>query len=111
MTTTQELKPADITLRQLGGSRRLKAMINGRDFMSDNDGRTLVFTFSSCRKANRIRITLNALDLYDVDFIKVGRLNRKTFEVPVKTTGSVENVYAEDLRRVIEEFTGLYLSF
>lgn len=86
-------------------------MIGGRDFFSDNNGQTLVFKFSGSRAANYIRITLNGLDLYDVEFVKLGRLNRKTFAMsPNKTTGEFSDIYAEDLKRIIEQFTGLYLS-
>jgi len=111
MSDATQMKPADVTLQQLGGSRRLKLMVNGRDFFSENDGQTLYFKFSSCRKASVVKITLNALDLYDIEFIKPGRLNKKTWEMsPNKTTGEFANVYAEDLKRIFEEFTGLYLS-
>ena len=105
------MKPADITLRQLGGSRRLKALIGAKDFFSADEGRTLCFKFSMCKEANSVFVTLNGLDLYDVKFVKRGRLNRKTFEMsPHKTTGEFENVPVENLKSVIEDFTGLYLS-
>ena len=101
---------ADTTLQQLGGRGRLKAMIGARDFSSRDDGRTLHFKFPACPKANVCKITLNALDTYDVTFIKVGRLSRKTYEVPVQTTGEFSGVYCDQLREVFEGFTGLYLS-
>ena len=66
---------ADETLRQLGGSNRLNVMIGAKDFFSDNDGKTLVFKFSMCKKANCVKITLNGLDLYDIEFVKIKKFN------------------------------------
>lgn len=102
---------ANETLRQLGGTGRLKAMIGATNFFHENDGRTLRFHFAMCKTAKVVTITLNGLDLYDVKFIKPGRLSRKTFTIsPAKVTGEFENVYADDLKSLFEEFTGLRLS-
>lgn len=107
---TETIKAADIILSQLGGSRRLNIMIGAKDFFSDDNGATLIFRFAMCKTANRMRITLNGSDLYDVKFEKVGRLNMKTFNVPVTVAGEFSDVYAEDLKGLIESQTGLYLS-
>lgn len=104
------MKPADITLQQLGGSRRLGVMIGAKDFMSDNDGRTLIFKFMRTPSANAIRITLNGMDTYDIEFIKIGRRNPKTYETPVTTTSEHKNIYAEDLHSLFERVTGLALT-
>lgn len=85
-------------------------MIGAKDFYHENEGRTLSFRFKSCNKANLVKITLNGLDLYDVEFVKVGRLNRTTLSVPRKTTGSFSHIYGDQLVRVFEDFTGLFLS-
>jgi len=105
------MKAADITLQQLGGRGRLKAMIGARDFFSENEGQTLVFKFSGCRKVNSLKVTLNGLDLYDVEFYKIGRysINRPMSDI-VKKVGGYDNVHAENLSNVIEGFTGLFLS-
>jgi len=109
---------ADTTLNQLGGGLRLSVMIGARNFMSDDDGRTLCFKFKSCRKASYVRITLNGLDLYDIEFIKParfkatrGRHNQLGLAYAEnKTTGEFENVAADQMRDVFESFTGLVLS-
>lgn len=101
---------ADITLSQLGGSRRLSAMVGAHGFYSDNNGQTLTFKFKMCKEANYVKITLNAMDTYDIEFVKIGRLNKKTFQVPVKTVKTYEGVYADNLRDVFESFTGLYIT-
>lgn len=107
---TIETKPADIILQQLGGSRRLAMMIGAKEFFSDSNGSTLIFRIAMCDTVNRIRITLNGLDLYNVQFEKVGRMNRKTFSFPVTVADEFTNIYAEDLKGLIESQTGLYLS-
>lgn len=104
------MAPADIILSQLGGRGRLKVTIGAKDFYSKNDGNTLQFKFAMCKLANLVEITLNGSDLYDVKFIKVGRLNKKTWEVPTKVTGEFSDVSVENLMDVIEDFTGLYLT-
>lgn len=106
MTLTNEYakETAWTTLSQLGGSGRLGVMIGATNFSYDKDG-GLSFHFKMCRKANMIRINLNAWDTYDITFTKY---NRKTYEV--KEVKKFEGIYVEDLRRTIEEFTGLYLS-
>lgn len=104
------MKPADITLQQLGGRRRLGVMIGAYDFFSDNDGQTLTFKFKMCKEANCVKITLNAMDTYDIEFIKIGRLSKKTWTVPVRKVKTYEGVYADQMQEVIESFTGLYMS-
>lgn len=101
---------ADVILSQLGGAGRLKVMIGAREFYSENNGQTLYFKFAMCPKANVIKITLNGSDLYDVEFWKRGRLNTKTMTVPNAKAGEFSDVYAEDLKEIIENYTGLYLS-
>jgi hypothetical protein len=101
------MNAATITVQQLGGTRRLNAIIGAKDFMSDNDGQTLMFNFSGSKVANYVRITLNALDLYDIEFKKIGR---KAGSLQAWKTGEFENIDAENLKNTIESFTGLYLS-
>ena len=105
------LKPADIICHQMGGQGRLKAMIGAHDFFSDNNGQTLVFKFRSCRKANYIKITLNSMDTYDLEFVKIPSLNAmmKKNAKPV-TVHTAEGIYNDMLKDVFESFTGLYLT-
>ncbi|CAB4143899.1 hypothetical protein UFOVP466_9 [uncultured Caudovirales phage] len=110
MTTTSEIKPADIILQQLGGSRRLSVMVGAYDFYSDNGGRTLRFRFKGCPVANLCKVTLEASDTYTVKLEKLGRMSRKTYTIPVTVAAEFDDVYAENLRGVIERATGLYLS-
>lgn len=95
---------ANTTLEQLGGANKLKAMVGATNFSYDSKG-TLTFSFKSCRKANIVSISLSPMDLYDIEFSK---MNTRSYEC--KTVKTFEGVYAENLKSVIEEFTGLYLS-
>lgn len=105
-----DMKPADVILQQLGGRNRLNVMIGAKDFYSVNDGNTLSFKFAGCKKANCVKITLNARDLYDIEFIKIGRRNPTTFETPVTEVKTFEDIYADTMREVIENFTEMRLS-
>jgi hypothetical protein len=101
------MNAATITAQQLGGTNRLKTMIGAKDFMHDNGGNTLMFKFSGSKVANYVRITLNAVDLYDIEFKKIGR---KAGCLQAWKTGEFQNIGAENLKGTIEKFTGLYLS-
>jgi hypothetical protein len=96
---------ATTILQQLGGSRKLQMMIGLKQVISEPLGVTLVFPLPSHEGAvNRVRITLNGLDLYDMDFIRT----RGTSQKVVK---EFDNVYAEDLKSMFEKGTGLYIRF
>lgn len=49
---------ADETLRQLGGSNRLKVMLNARYFTSSDNGATLTFQFYGSKKASHLKSTI-----------------------------------------------------
>lgn len=108
MTTTSTPNAATIIASQLGGTRRLSVMIGAKYFAHDNNGTTLSFRFAGCSKMNHVKITLNSMDLYDIEFIKV---RRATAKVPFSTVKTIEGVYAEDLIRIFESATKLYLTF
>ena len=93
---------AETTLMYLGGTGRLKAMINARDFSYDDEG-TLKFKFSSYPKANVVYFILTPMDDYTIEFRKVTASNNKL----VKT---IDGLHFDQLKPVFEEETGLYLS-
>jgi hypothetical protein len=96
---------AETTLQQLGGSGRLSAMIGASKFAHSKDG-ALTFHFKGFKKANVIKIELDkANDVYVVSFYKY---NQKTFDCPM--VAQYTWVYADDLKNVIEIYTGLHLS-
>lgn len=97
-----ELIVANTILQQLGGSGRISAMLGTKNFVGDEN--SLMFDFKMCKKAKKVRITLNSMDTYDIEFYKI-----RKFEHTV--TGDFKGVYCDELKNVFEEFTGLYLSF
>lgn len=102
----RHMEVATIIMKQMG-ARKLQMFVKGREFIAikgDHDLGGLRFKFSGNRKMNFCEVHLNGKDLYDVKLIKVHGTSRKV-------KAETNDVYAEDLRRVFEEHTGLYLSF
>ena len=100
---------AQITLNQLtnssNGGNRLSAMIGAKNFVRDEKKYTIGFKFAAkaTNKANYCRIKLNAMDLYDVEFINIRGTN-------IKTVGTHNGLYADMLKSTFEDETGLRLS-
>jgi hypothetical protein len=53
-------------------------------------------------KANYINITLNSMDNYDIEFIRIFKFNREVIK-------KFENVDAENMHEIIRDTTGLDL--
>ena len=94
---------AEEILRQLGGNRKLSAMIAmnnvffGMDYL--NKG-YLQFDFKGCRIASRVRIFLEHNDTYTLEFYtKTGVLK-----------ATKKNVYNDNLIEKFQNYTKLYLS-
>lgn len=104
-TLSRGEQTARIISHQLGGNSRLSAMIGATHFAFSDKDNSLQFHFKMCKKANIIKIKCNSLDLYDIEFYKY---NRRSFACPM--VKEFNNIYAEDMRGIIEEFTGLYLN-
>lgn len=91
-------------LKQFGGQRSLY-MIGAKHVCSLSEGGVQMKHMKTTidnKASNFFKITLNSMDLYDLEFGYVHGVNytiRKT----------VENVYAEDLVRIFEDTTKLYL--
>jgi hypothetical protein len=86
--------------RQLGGNKFL-AMTGGQ---ASVEGNTLIIKLPARGlRGYGFTITLNAMDTYDVKFVKL----KRNWEVEERTA---TNVYAEDLRGIIEHETGLRTS-
>lgn len=97
---------ASTLLRQLGGQARLVAMIGAKDFIRnvEEDGTpSLSFKFKGSPKANYARIALEGDDTYALKLFRI----RGYDAVPVR---EVSGLYADGLRSVFEQATGLYLS-
>lgn len=102
------LKVAETILTQLAGPNptgKLRAMIGGKDFSGGANSVQFKWTAKAKNRANCLRVELDPLDTYIVEFWKVGR--GATDPTMVK---KFDTVYAEDLRKLFERETGLYIS-
>jgi hypothetical protein len=87
-------------LNQLGGMGKLKMMTGAYNFVAYPSGVSFKLKNPS---ANYVKITLNGLDLYDLE---VGRIRGIKYTILHKD----ENLYNDMLKPAIEEATGMYLS-
>lgn len=101
---------ATTILEQLGG-HKFTAMTGSKNFMDDGD--TLRMTLAKNQsKANRLYITLNGLDAYDLHFFNYtpAKFNPKTLawkDEKIVEIETVTDVYAVDLQRVFTRVTGM----
>jgi len=95
---------AQTILQQLGGTRFAvmtgsKNFVGGSNFLQFSVGR------GTKNKANKVKITLEASDLYTLEFFSVRGVN-------VKQCGdAVRDVYADKLQAAFTEATGFYTNF
>lgn len=101
---------ANLTLNQLaqreGGANVLAAMTGAKNFMRSDEDNFVSFRFTAKakNKANFIKITLNAMDTYDVEFGYIRGMN-------YTVRSSNEGLYEDMLKAHFESETGLYLTF
>ena len=81
----------------------IPVMIGAHSFVGDASTLTFKWRAKSSDGSNCVRVTLNELDLYDLDFFSV-RGTRVTDK------GGIGNVYGDGLRAAFEGKTGLRLS-
>lgn len=87
------------------GMNRLVTMVEAKNFVQSENDNWVRFQFmkSSGTKARYVQITLNGSDLYDVEFYRMWKLEKKVVSVH-------ENVYFDQLKALFEAETGFYLS-
>ncbi len=98
------MKPYEIILEQLGGNKFVA--MTGAKLMHDGDY-ILIAKIKGSRIYNQISIFLNGLDLYDITFKKIGTI-KTNFRTIVEKI--YKDVYAENMKNIIESETGLYIS-
>lgn len=96
-THPDEEDVSKIILQQLGGNKFIvmtgaKNFVRGKNSLTFNIGRNKT-------SANKIKITLNSKDLYDVEFFKGGK-SMKTFD----------DIYFDGLRKIFTDYTGMRTS-
>jgi hypothetical protein len=98
-----DLLVANTILAQLGGGGRLRAMLGAETFVGSENSLSFRFKARAKNGSNGLYVRLDPSDTYTVEFVSV-RASKRTVKA------SFEDVYAEDLRRLFESETGLYLS-
>jgi hypothetical protein len=95
---------ADTIIQQLGGAGQLRAMLGTKSVLVDENSAR--FDFRMVRKANKCLVTYHpGLDLYSMDFYL---LNAR--KASCKLVQSYSMIYADQLRSLFEDFTGLRMS-
>lgn len=107
MTTSQTAREtAGTIIQQLGGNRFI-AMTGAKNFVcGTNDNGNDFAAFKVGRNAGKVsyvRIVLNSMDLYDMEF-----LNIRNFEC--KTIAKCEGLYNDMLQDTFTQVTGMYTS-
>jgi hypothetical protein len=97
--TNQEI--ATTILKQLGGNK-FKVMTGAKNFAYGDSNLTFKIGRNS-GKCNHVRVTLNSMDTYKMEFISV----RGT---TIKTVKEFNNVYCDQLQEIFTEVTGMYTS-
>ena len=95
---------AKTILEQMGGMRRLALMVGAKNFVGGENRVSFKIGTGAKNKINAVRVTLNARDLYDVEFLRI-------WGTKVKTVEKVEDAYCDMLVDLFESETGFYLSF
>lgn len=100
-------------LQQFGGRMALKMIgasgLRGGELPEDRGYfLTIDFKAFSLNLANRVTITLNQMDTYDMKFERIhySSMNRKDLQEAIKEH---EGLYFDQLQEVFEQDTGLYL--
>lgn len=97
-----ELRVAQTILAQLGGNRFI-VMTGAKDFLGGEDSLMFRLPRGSARDGiNKVKITLDWTDTYNVDFLKCDFKKHES-----TTISSHTFVYADGLQRLFTEVTGL----
>lgn len=93
---------AKTILEQLGGNK-FRMMTGAKNFLGFTEGITMKIGRNSSN-SNWLKITLNSMDTYDMEFAKVTRMGEK------KSVTEYNNVYNDMLTDVFTKHTGMYTS-
>lgn len=116
-TATTNTMIASTILQQLGGNKFI-AMTGAKHLVALDNG--IKFSIGkNASKANTVKITLNGLDLYDVEFIKFTPYSFKikndgTFKETLessKVIATKNDIYSDMLQDIFTSVTGLYTHF
>ena len=92
------MQVARTILEQMGGDR-FALMTGAKNFVGHEDA--LSFKFPRANKINYVKITLNSMDLYNLEFSYIHKYRMTTQKV-------YTDVGAEQLQSIFTEATGLF---
>ena len=108
-----DLRVANTILSQLGGNKFI-VMTGSKNFVCDASSITMHLA-KNCSKANRLKITLNGKDLYDMRFYRytAPRYSTrggefKTYPEKVTVVKEYNDVFADQLQELFTSVTGMY---
>ena len=120
MTTDKQI--AMTIIDQMGGVKKVMAFTGAKQFGALDNGVT--FKFKMNPKMNFCRITLNEMDTYNMEFLKLLPIpkftmdqdkNNKAWERMEASNKNIvvkiDGLYNDMIKSTFEETTGLYLSF
>ena len=93
---------AGIILKQLGGVK-FRMMTGAKNLMGFSNGIVMKIGRNSSN-SNYLKITLNEMDTYDMEFAKLTRMGEK------KSVTEYNNIYCDMLRDQFTAHTGMYTS-
>lgn len=94
---------ANTIATQLGGTSKLSAMLGAKNFVALPRGLTFKVGRGAKNKATHVTVKLDGDDTYSVEFIRVREYTPTSIE-------TLEGLYVENMRDVIEDRLGMYLS-
>jgi len=104
MEKTRGQEIAKTIFNQIGGKALFMLGAKNKAYGESENGSTYVsFRVRGSKAVNYVKITLNGLDLYDMEFGKIWGTNYKV----VKESN---NIYFDFMHKEIESATGLYTS-
>jgi len=96
------LKVAETILEQLGGNH-FRMMTGAKNLGGTEDSLSMRIGRNSSN-SNYLKITLNSMDMYDMEFCKLTRMGEK------KSVTEYKNVYNDLMRGTFTAHTGMYTS-
>lgn len=93
---------AEKIVEQMGGMKRLKVMVGAKNFVQSNNAVSFHFTHGH-RNVNAVKVTLEAHDLYTMDFFTASRAEAIMID-------SRYDITAENLKATFESVTGFFLT-
>ena len=97
-----DMTVAKTILEQLGGNK-FRGMTGAKNFMGFTDGLVMKIGRNSSN-SNYLKITLNSMDTYDMEFAKVTRMGEK------KSVTEYNNIHCDMLTDQFTSHTGMYTS-